>query len=506
MKQQLFKKFSLLLVSVLAVSCSMEEDYIQKQNSAQQTQDFKISLLTKSEIHKRTSLAERINRISGLNRSNGLNRVVYDSIYDFYIDTDQALLIENDSLTSYTFSVVRPEQEIQTENLVIQTKNDSTVVYLVDYQEDLNVVKNMTAEEAMTLNTLFYELNGTADRCSATIICKDIYTYEYGVPCNEGNNTGGQVYCDGWVYQGSSCTLVRCGGGDSGNEEDSGTTSFPNNTGGSNPDPDEEEIVTTPLPVLEENSGTTPCDELNKLTKAPSYPTNPYMDDNDVRIRTAIINMADGMSTNGEVGYGFYNQGNYPEYGPFANYTESTNGRHVNFPTRGYQFGTIHTHPSEGHLPMFSHDDIYNLYTIASHYALNTPEYNPAGNNLFVCVMVVKIGVYYYTYAIKIENFSKLATLSAIHPYFNGLGSGTKTTWKDYGEKLGRYYQNKANGINGTPMQYERALLQFIKDQDLGVSLYEMEQTGFGTPFVKENWKKLELGSDNNTINEIPCK
>ena len=83
---------------------------------------------------------------------------------------------------------------------------------------------------------------------------------------------------------------------------------------------------------------------------------------------------------------------------------------------------------------MFSHDDIYSLYSIASHYALNA--YNTAGNDLFVCVLVVKIGFHFYTYAIKIEDFSKLEALNSIHPPFNGLGNGTQTTWDFFGDKM----------------------------------------------------------------------
>ncbi|WP_035754199.1 hypothetical protein, partial [Flavobacterium suncheonense] len=54
-------------------------------------------------------------------------------------------------------------------------------------------------------------------------------------------------------------------------------------------------------PMLEDTqTGNTPCNELNKLTKNPTYPTNPYMDSQDVRIRTAVINMSNNVNPSGE--------------------------------------------------------------------------------------------------------------------------------------------------------------------------------------------------------------
>ncbi|WP_131387728.1 hypothetical protein, partial [Flavobacterium suncheonense] len=84
--------------------------------------------------------------------------------------------------------------------------------------------------------------------------------------------------------------------------------------------------------------------------------------------------------------------------------------------------------------------------------------------------MTVKIGDDYFTYAIKIEDFTKLQTLQAIH------NSEDKNDWKKYGETLEKQYVKRANGANGTKTQYERTFLQFLKEQDLGVTLYEMEQ------------------------------
>ncbi|KGO86207.1 hypothetical protein, partial [Flavobacterium suncheonense] len=116
---------------------------------------------------------------------------------------------------------------------------------------------------------------------------------------------------------------------------------------------------------------------------------------------------------------------------------------------------------------------------------------------LFVCVMTVKIADDYYTYAIKIDDITKLQEIEEIH--------SDKSKWEKFGDKLENKYMKFCNGTSGTKAQYERTFLQFLKEQNLGVTLYEMEQFNVGTPNVQEKWKKLELATDNTNIDEIPC-
>ena len=46
-----------------------------------------------------------------------------------------------------------------------------------------------------------------------------------------------------------------------------------------------------------------------------------------------------------------------------------------------------------------------------------------------------------------------------------------------------------------------RPFLNFIKDKNLGVSLYEMKTV----PGQLETWEKLTLSSDGNTVEKTPC-
>lgn len=457
------------------------------------------------------------------------NKIVSASDNSFFINTNSATYIENENgLHSYTFYINRNLENVLLENLVISLQEDGTYKsFIVTYnitQPEFENLKNglfVDMDNKMSIeifnddnflsqlsNKIVYSpcITGTTEywKCSNNVsghrpgvpgypnCIADTFEYvinvEYGLCATD----------DGEVIGTGDTGGSNGGGGGSSDSNDStydGSDTSIHGNGG----------VDTAPTLNEDNSmqdPPTPCDELNKLTEKKNYPTNPFMDSNDERLRIAITNMANSVSLNGESGYGFFNQGNFPEYGPYANYTNSSNGNHVYFPTRGYQFGTIHTHPTDGHFPMFSHDDIYSLFSIASNYQLNN--YNPSGNDLFVCVMVVNIGGQNYTYAIKIEDFSKLETLNNLHYPVNGIGNGTKSTWRNFGNKLNGYYEKYAEELGGSTSLYEATFLQFIKDQNLGVSLYEMEQFDFGTPNVHETWKKLEL-DNNNELTEIPC-
>lgn len=79
------------------------------------------------EVENKISLAKTSNQ-AGLS-----SRLVYLSQYNFSIDTDKILLIENGDYKSYTFPVYRDDETEKTENLVITQKNNEVNAYLSKY-------------------------------------------------------------------------------------------------------------------------------------------------------------------------------------------------------------------------------------------------------------------------------------------------------------------------------------------------------------------------------------
>ncbi len=538
MKQKLRKIKILFLLTILSfVGCQPEEEVVE-QNNYQNS--FTIERISENEFKKKAPKAFGKMELLKQNSSNNTHQRTVNINNEFSVDTDEIVQITKENKVSYTLPIYRTIENGLVENLVLSLQNDNS------FSAKIITYNLSQSEKELLQNGIFVDVNNkmqvqnldNANSIASEIFarnssdCFEVQT-EYEMCCHNVHSTldiqnGERCQCPnpptGYTYTITAVTCEDDNGGGS-NPVDSDPTDYTapgddtsyggdgdGSTGSGTPNDEEstnnenepvdnlgEEDLT--LPIVKNPTPPTPCDELNKLTKNPNYPTHPFMDSNDKRIRTAIINMSDELSTSSEAGYAFYNQGNYPEYGPYANYTQPSGNNHVYFPNRTYQFGTIHTHPTVGHIPMFSHDDIYSLLSIAEYYNSGPlAVYNTSGNDLFVCIMVVEIGTSTYTYAIKIDDITKLQALNNIHPN----GNGTDTTWDDFGENLKEYYVNRADGANGSPSQYEKTFLQFIQDQDLGVSLYEMEQTGFGTPNVQENWTKLELDG-NDPPKEIPC-
>ncbi|RKE99026.1 hypothetical protein [Ichthyenterobacterium magnum] len=204
------------------------------------------------------------------------------------------------------------------------------------------------------------------------------------------------------------------------------------------------------------------------------------------------------LDGNWEYGFGFYNRGNYPEYGAYAHHFPAVENQHVYFPLHPFQFGTVHIHPDNGKaIPMFSHDDLYSVLKIRDVYTANTflNNNNLNGDALFVSVLVVIQNDIKHTYAIKIDDISKLRSLEAL--------KANEEDWIDFGNEMSEAYAgDDGDGTNGSAYEYQVALLKFIEDNDLGVSLYEMNQTNPG-PNVAETWDKLTLS--NTTVIKTPC-
>ena len=116
---------------------------------------------------------------------------------------------------------------------------------------------------------------------------------------------------------------------------------------------------------------------------------------------------------------------------------------------------------------------------------------------MFAYVLVVKQAGETRTYALKIDDFNTFNT--TMQQKFSSKKS-EKIFNEDYLEEINK----KAKDLGGAPALYQKAFLQFLSDQNLGLSLYEMEQTGAGTSNVQENWKKLEL-NQNGSITATPC-
>ncbi|WP_431133241.1 hypothetical protein [Psychroserpens mesophilus] len=155
---------------------------------------------------------------------------------------------------------------------------------------------------------------------------------------------------------------------------------------------------------------------------------------------------------------------------------------------------------------MFSLDDIYSVLDIRNQYAIDQfyNNLNTAGDALFTSILIVDQDNETKTYAIKIDDITKFQKLQDIKNDVDDANGDGIDEYYNLNEEMEKAYIQDANNVSGSAEQYQKVFLKFINDNDLGISLYEMEQTNDGTPQVQENWKKLNLSSF-DTITSTPC-
>ncbi|TXE17643.1 hypothetical protein ES692_08750 [Psychroserpens burtonensis] len=325
---------------------------------------------------------------------------------------------------------------------------------------------------------------------------------------DNGNNNGTDTGTDSDNGSGGG------GGSGTGNGD-------PNNTDDcqptiDNPCPDDMTVIITPKPQNTKTTHQKNCEELNKLTSPPAYNMpNPFLDDNhpgnasslNTNPRLAILNSDQSLNNSVETGFSLRNDGNFPQHGPFAKHVSANNQTHgVDFPLHPNQYGTVHTHPfnttNKKWIPMFSLDDIYSVLQIRNLYTsspfLNSN--NPNGDALFVSVLIAYQGDAPKTYAIKVDDITKFQNLQAVYNDMNDANGDGIDEYREMNQQLEDLYIENANDSSGTEAQYQKVLLKFISDLDIGASLYQMEQTNEGTSQVQETWKKLDIGLTDNVI------
>lgn len=478
------------------------------------------------------------------------HRNTHDSLYNFTIDDASIREVQVGAKVSYTFKINREGNTSNDfENLVIVTIADEvTGTYLIKYEPDTDILFNEHQsfnfsgnKSIVQLSNINISLNNHRNSPCAQVEvawCSWSYPHVAGPDCFLPND--GRIFyqletvCD---YDFPNETPV--GGGSIGGGSSTPSSGSDENTIPTVPlvDPrctggkvmNTEGVCVCPEGKIEDPDGNCICPEgyqsgnhgncikeghcyeLDKFMSGTST-NNPYIVDgsaNDptgenTHIRIAVINMQENLNNNWEHGYAFYNRGNFPAYGPYAHHFPAQEHNHVRFPPRAFQFGTMHTHPvNEEAIPMFSHDDLYSLLSIRNTYVnsgsalLNNN--NLAGDNLFVNILVVKQDGENKVYAIKIKDIARLQSLESIFQ--------NRRNRDDFKEKLAELYTNDANGINGSPTQYQKVFLQFVQKQNLGLDLYEMEQIDVGTPNVQERWHQLTLNTTGNggPITKTPC-
>ena len=491
-----------------------------------------------------------------------MTRTVHNTEFDFTVDTNIANYIEYGSYHSYTFEVNRTIDNGLIENLLLSLQQDGTYrAFLIAYDLtedekeqaqngiDIDVTGKISAvvfADQDWVNTSFQarvDTGGNGSGCVEFVTTTTHY-------CDDAD--GDRIIDNGQV-DGSGChgnrttetvtnliVDLNClsGGGSGpgpgtggpepgtgpGNGDTGGGSS--GGGGGSNGNPNDDCVPSidnpcnddmTALLIGGQNEKTTDqknCEELNKMTSPPGYSApNPFTDDShplnsdglNTTPRQAILSLNDNEILNYgfETGFSLRNSGQFPTFGSYAqNISADGLSHHINYTLFPTQYGTVHVHPintsQNTWIPMFSLDDIYSVLQIRNMYSsvdyLNNSNTN--GDNLFTSILVTQQSGMTQTYAIKIDDIIKFRKLQNVRK--------NKRQWDILNEELRNKYIAEANNTEGSPAEYQKTLLEFLNENNLGVSLYQMQQINAGSPDVEETWTKLSLGPTNN-INQTPC-
>jgi hypothetical protein len=530
-------RIAVMLLGILTCFISCQKDDFKE--PVEETGESSVKFISLSDFSNKVEQSKDYKKLSSLF---DINKLKAGNVQSRLTETDSAtiatddiLMIEREDKIFYTFRIETVTDRTSFYNLLVVTNTIGDIdnvkifeyipsdVWLEDKSLPFSGHMKLHENDIFNENDLFARgvkqcITGIRTKCrcnqdnnhcgpapgrTCTSWTKTV-TAIYG-PCPPEINNGEPIDTN----DGSDANNGQGGGSGTGDGD-------PNNTNDcqptiDNPCDDDETAVMPPKPQNTKTTHQKNCEELNKLTSPPGYnEPNPFVDDNhpdntsglNTNPRLAILSLDDDTILNYqfETGFSLHNRNNYPEYGAYAHYkTASVESHHLYFPTTISEYGTVHVHPKNATInkwiPMFSLDDIYAVLKIRDYY--NTSSWNvinnPNGDSLFISILIANQAENNQTYAIKIDDITKFQKLKNIK-------ENLPREWEKLNKELEDRYIEEASDLLGTADDYQKTLLKFINDYNLGVSLYQMEQTGAGTPSVAETWTKLGLSPAEEVI------
>lgn len=186
--------------------------------------------------------------------------MIHDSIYNFTIDTNHCVYINDGISKTYTFPILSENQSYISENLIIQIKDNATNTFIFDYQEDINIIKSLSQQQIEQKEIKKYKISNSIfneelffrdEDATEMIFCYDKFIWDL-VEYHEGDLTGGPLYEYEWVYVGTECYYASNGDGFSGSGT-SGTT-----TGGTGGGSSSDNTISTIPSTIIESDGSSP--------------------------------------------------------------------------------------------------------------------------------------------------------------------------------------------------------------------------------------------------------
>ncbi|HEX8268750.1 MAG TPA: hypothetical protein VF581_02560 [Flavobacterium sp.] len=494
---------SVLLFALLALLCSsscQEELHEQQPESESGVTRKIISLEELSPAAK-----EQVDEINQKKRNMLQGRILYDSINDFYLDTDRIVYMGKDGHHTLSLEIHREQPTSRVENLVLNLREDGKYdAYIFEYE--------LTEPEKFELKA-----GGIAYNLSGRTYVKSLGTSDASIklerdpvlPTHVHQASDGTcyVYDDVTFYSDGTVTgtivVVPCpGGAGEGDSNPDGheygnfgegfgysppTPNQPGTSGGGgtgNPSEDPGILTNTnsnhhpvlTVPVLSPQPSTEPCIELKKLV-------DPNVQGNLLSAIQMLKTKVDGKKEFAVV----TERNNVPSTNALfyvnAQFEAAADGHQVEYVMPDKCIGQAHNHPITG-VPMFSFGDLVALRAI---YDWALP--NRKSEVYLMVVARDQTTNNIVTYALKIDNFILFnAKIDAVlnHSDYTGLNEQ---------EKIAKIHALQDIEYSKHPDKENSFLKQF---NGYGISLYEANSN-------LNNFTKLTNSGPNHSVVEEPC-
>lgn len=508
MTKQLKKKFifKILLLNFIAlffISCNEDDVHKNHSHFNESKSNFKIIKLDKI---KDTGVLERIQNPKSIVKNN--NRLVFDSINDFSVDIDKAIVIERNNKTSYTFKIIRSDSVNNNylENLVIAVlPNNIYKSFIYRY--------NITEDERQTLKYFQYinienkyEVIPIENTSITSEIAKEYPCFNTDIvwittyTCPEGNH-GADNFDNCWYYQNGlastsgywsvSTVLGMCddGGGDTG---DNTGDNADNTSGGVSGDDIIDTVPFEPCndcPEIDQDGDTNdPCANIKAKTSNNAY-----------KQKFKDLNKPEKFNLNHESGFYERNVSGVNEYVdgvPYSDHTlsvpsDAQNATHVHNNIPLVYDGTTISYDAA--IKMLSAGDILTL--------IKTCQSNNGNAQETFVTMISNDGIFAIQLINPINFTSEIRNkIGELHKYFKSRSKFISDNYNDLTSNERKKY-------------LEKMFLQGLKDKnlDLDIALYEGEIENETDPDInnynikwkRKNLKKVFLGYN---VVETPCK
>lgn len=215
------KLFTLLVLIFLTFLTSCSDDIYINENAASNSK-IKSYSISFEEFNLNSNAKNSFNQFKAKQQNlqmsfNLQDKIIYNHDYNFYIDTDKVIVLENDNIISYTFATYNDSDANTVKNLVINSKNNQVFeTFLIEYdlnQTEVDLILSGTDVDIDVVGV--YKYSGDSTPCF--IVSSEPVDYN-----EQGAATYGAVIltfapCG---TPGATCPPGACGGGGGGDAGD----------------------------------------------------------------------------------------------------------------------------------------------------------------------------------------------------------------------------------------------------------------------------------------------